>query len=215
MPRFRALKSAIRPWLRSSDWTPEQPLPPDLEGETPLASLVNPLFAALPEGGTMTERAAFALGRVLSRLYEQAPEEARNVVRRFLWHMNEESGNIGWGIPEAFGQTLAQSRPWPTCTIRFCSLIFWTRRGQHLVRSRPPAALVLHSRGHGAVRPARSDPGSAAGPAFGRLRRSRSGLPLSGRGAGRKIQSCGRRRGHPTTLTSIAAFSKGGAMVYG
>ena len=111
MPRFRALKSAIRPWLRSSDWTPEQPLPPDLEGETPLASLVNPLFAALPEGGTMTERAAFALGRVLSRLYEQAPEEARNVVRRFLWHMNEESGNIGWGIPEAFGQTLAQSRP--------------------------------------------------------------------------------------------------------
>ena len=28
MPRFRALKSAIRPWLRSSDWTPEQPLPP-------------------------------------------------------------------------------------------------------------------------------------------------------------------------------------------
>ena len=102
MPRFRALKSAIRPWLRSSDWTPEQPLPPDLEGETPLASLVNPLFAALPEGGTMTERAAFALGRVLSRLYEQAPEEARNVVRRFLWHMNEESGN---------------------------SLIFWTRRG--------------------------------------------------------------------------------------
>lgn len=111
MPRFRALKSAIRPWLRSSAWTSEQPLPPGLESETPLASLVNPLFATLPEGRPVTERAAFALGRVLGRLYEQSPEEARNVVRRFLWHMNEESGNIGWGIPEAFGQTLAQSRP--------------------------------------------------------------------------------------------------------
>ena len=28
-----------------------------------------------------------------------------------MWHMNEESGNIGWGIPEAFGEALAQSRP--------------------------------------------------------------------------------------------------------
>lgn len=111
MPRFRALKSAIRPWLRSSAWTAAQPLPPDLEGQASLAALVNPLFACLPEGGVTTERAAFALGRILSRLYERSPEDARNIVRRFLWHMNEESGNIGWGIPEAFGQTLAQSRP--------------------------------------------------------------------------------------------------------
>ena len=111
MPRFRALKSVIRPWLRSSAWTPAQPLPPGLEDQTPLAALVNPLFACLPEGDAATERAAFALGHVLSRLYEQSPEDARNIVRRFLWHMNEESGNIGWGIPEAFGQTLAQSRP--------------------------------------------------------------------------------------------------------
>ncbi|MCH5277816.1 MAG: HEAT repeat domain-containing protein [Desulfovibrionaceae bacterium] len=111
MPRFRALKSTIRPWLRSSAWTPAQPLPPDVEERTPLAALVNPLFACLPEGDMVTDRAAFALGRVLSRLYEESPDDARNIVRRFLWHMNEESGNIGWGIPEAFGQTLAQSRP--------------------------------------------------------------------------------------------------------
>lgn len=111
MPRFRALKSVIRPWLRSSSWSPDQALPAGLEDETPLPALVNPLLACLPEGGETTRRAAFALGRVLSRLYDTAPEEAKNIVRRFLWHMNEESGNIGWGIPEAFGQTLAQSRP--------------------------------------------------------------------------------------------------------
>uniref|UniRef100_UPI0030793F60 DVU0298 family protein n=1 Tax=Desulfovibrio sp. TaxID=885 RepID=UPI0030793F60 len=28
-------------------------------------------------------------------------------LRRLMWHMNEESGNIGWGIPEAFGEVLA------------------------------------------------------------------------------------------------------------
>ena len=28
-----------------------------------------------------------------------------------MWHMNEESGNIGWGIPEAFAETLAQVPP--------------------------------------------------------------------------------------------------------
>lgn len=115
MPRFRSLKAFIRPWLRRADWSPAQALPPDLadgpEGGTSLLSLVNPLFACLPEGDVMTERAAFALGGVLSRLYAIAPEETKNIIRRFMWHMNEESGNIGWGIPDAFGQTLAQSRP--------------------------------------------------------------------------------------------------------
>ena len=59
----------------------------------------------------MTDRAAYALGTVMALLYADSPEAAKNVVRRFMWHMNEESGNIGWGIPEAFGQTLAQCRP--------------------------------------------------------------------------------------------------------
>ena len=35
-------------------------------------------------------------------------EEGRNVLRRLMWHMNEESGNIGWGIPEAFAAVLCR-----------------------------------------------------------------------------------------------------------
>ena len=112
MPRFRSLKVLVRSWFRSSDWTKEKPLPPECseEGVSTL-SLVNPLFACLTEGGDMTDRAAYALGGVMAKLYEESHEEAKNVVRRFMWHMNEESGNIGWGIPEAFGETLAQSAP--------------------------------------------------------------------------------------------------------
>jgi len=112
MPRFRSLKVLVRSWFRSSEWTKEHPLPPECseEGVSTL-SLVNPLFACLTEGGDMTDRAAYALGGVMARLYEESNEEAKNIVRRFMWHMNEESGNIGWGIPEAFGETLAQSAP--------------------------------------------------------------------------------------------------------
>ena len=30
-------------------------------------------------------------------------------MRRLMWHMNEESGNIGWGIPEAFAEACCAS----------------------------------------------------------------------------------------------------------
>jgi hypothetical protein len=111
MARFRTLKTRIRPWLKRADWIPENSLPDDISGDDSLLSLVNPLLACLPEGGIITDRAAFALGGVLSKLYNIAPEEAKNAVRRLMWHMNEESGNIGWGVPEAFEEALAQSRP--------------------------------------------------------------------------------------------------------
>lgn len=112
MPRFRSLKNSLRTWFRDGSWSENQPLPPECDSEdiTPL-SLANALFACLTEGGTTAGRAAFAMGGVMARVYEQSPEDARNIVRRFMWHMNEESGNIGWGIPEAFGETLAQCPP--------------------------------------------------------------------------------------------------------
>lgn len=118
MPRFRALKNTVRNWIHREDWSADQPLPPDISPDaapenrqTDPASLIGPLFACLPEGSPFTERAAAALGGVLRVLRQERPEEAKNVIRRFMWHMNEESGNIGWGIPEAFGEALAQSRP--------------------------------------------------------------------------------------------------------
>ncbi len=112
MPRFRSLKSLVRNWFRSADWSIEQPLPAECyEDGVSALSLVNPLFACLTEGGDMTDRAAYALGGVMAKVYEESHEDAKNIVRRFMWHMNEESGNIGWGIPEAFGETLAQCPP--------------------------------------------------------------------------------------------------------
>ena len=41
---------------------------------------------------------------------DQAPrglEQIRDIIRRLLWTMNDESGNVGWFAPEAIGEILA------------------------------------------------------------------------------------------------------------
>lgn len=75
------------------------------------AELVDPLIALLyrPEE-ELHWRVVESLGRVTARLAEQALEAARIVVRRLMWSLNEESGGIGWGAPEAMGEMLARHR---------------------------------------------------------------------------------------------------------
>jgi len=36
-------------------------------------------------------------------------ESARVVMRRLMWNLNDESGGIGWGSPEAMGEIMAQN----------------------------------------------------------------------------------------------------------
>lgn len=106
-PHFHVIKAALRQGLaeeREDDW-----LACRARLETrPARELANPLLACLPLGGRATRRAAAALGRAVARLAEEdSLENARIVVRRLMWQMNEESGNIGWGVPEAFAEILA------------------------------------------------------------------------------------------------------------
>ena len=69
--------------------------------------LVNPLFSALsrPEE-TVRWHAISAFGQVVPRLADQDMEAARIVMRRFLWSLNDESGGIGWGAPEAMAEIM-------------------------------------------------------------------------------------------------------------
>jgi hypothetical protein len=44
----------------------------------------------------------------VSALAEKNLEAARNMMRRFIWQLNQESGSIGWGIPEVMGEVMAR-----------------------------------------------------------------------------------------------------------
>ncbi len=48
-----------------------------------------------------------ALGLLMNDLAQQNMEDARLIMRRILWSLNEESGGIGWGMPEALGEVMA------------------------------------------------------------------------------------------------------------
>lgn len=102
MAQFRALKTTLRAALACPDW---------YEQATPLLEqyghqCVGPLFSFLLLGEAMTGRAALCLGEVVATMAEKNMESGRVIMRRFMWHMNEESGNIGWGIPEAMSACL-------------------------------------------------------------------------------------------------------------
>jgi hypothetical protein len=69
---------------------------------------VNPLFSFLYSGEDQIRwRAVTAMGVVVGHLADHAMESARVVMRRFMWNLNDESGGIGWGSPEAMGEITA------------------------------------------------------------------------------------------------------------
>lgn len=103
MTRMRTNKVLIREALDAPDWRERLDR---LTAKAP-RSFVGPLMSCLAQGGTQAGRAAAALGACVAALAREAPEDARVVMRRFMWHMNEESGNLGWGIPQSMAETLA------------------------------------------------------------------------------------------------------------
>lgn len=69
--------------------------------------LVNPLFSALYRPEEMLRWHTVTLfGEVLNRLALKDMEAARIVMRRYLWSLNDESGGIGWGAPEAMAEAM-------------------------------------------------------------------------------------------------------------
>jgi HEAT repeat protein len=78
--------------------------------EFPPRKGIQALFSALcTTEGERKWRAVRALGHLVAGLAQKDLEGARNLIRRLLWSLNEESGSMGWGAPEAFGEILARS----------------------------------------------------------------------------------------------------------
>ena len=76
--------------------------------QLPAAKVINPLIGALcSTSETVRWHAITALGPLIADLADQDMEAARVVMRRFMWSLNDESGGIGWGVPEAMGEVLS------------------------------------------------------------------------------------------------------------
>lgn len=118
MAKFRQLKMELRERLVAEGWREY------LSGLAAVAApqvYVGPLFALLPQTGLTHWRGITGLGLVVPALARQRMEEARVVMRRLMWHMNEESGNIGWGIAESMGEILGHS---PELAKEFSRVLF-------------------------------------------------------------------------------------------
>ncbi len=74
----------------------------------PPETLLNALFSGICHADPKTRwHAITAMGATVARLADQDMEAARVVMRRFMWSLNDESGGIGWGAPEAMAECLA------------------------------------------------------------------------------------------------------------
>ncbi|MBI9091016.1 MAG: hypothetical protein JEZ12_17530 [Desulfobacterium sp.] len=75
----------------------------------PPKRVVNPLFSYIQScDGRIKTRAVTAMGKVVAALADQEMEAARIVMRRLMWSLNDESGGIGWGAPEAMAEIMAE-----------------------------------------------------------------------------------------------------------
>ena len=71
--------------------------------------VVNPLFSALCSPNEIVKwHAVTAFGWVVPNIANEDFESARVIMRRFLWSLNDESGGIGWGAPEAMAEIMVQ-----------------------------------------------------------------------------------------------------------
>lgn len=112
MAHFRDLKRRVRELLLGRNWREALE---DLAA-VPARRLPGPLFSLLLDKDELVRwRAVEAFGRTIARMAEshepgEGLEAARVVLRQCLWRMNEESGGLGWGIPETLGESLARHR---------------------------------------------------------------------------------------------------------
>ena len=77
----------------------------------PQRKLLPALYSVLcREEEQVRRRAAEAVGIIVSEIAREDPETGRNIVRTLMWRLNEESGGVGWGAPEAMGEIFARHK---------------------------------------------------------------------------------------------------------
>lgn len=88
----------------------------------PDAQLTSHLFSYFYHMNELIKfRSTTAMGDLVLRISATSMEKARVILRRIMWNLNDESGGIGWGSPEAMGDILGKS---PELAKEFKSILF-------------------------------------------------------------------------------------------
>jgi hypothetical protein len=100
----RILRRRVRELLSSEDF--EQVLS-ELRKISPCKA-INPLISVFYDSDPeLRQKAINAFGQIVADLANEDMEAARVVMRRLMWTLNDESGGIGWGAPEAMAEAMA------------------------------------------------------------------------------------------------------------
>ena len=105
MANFRRLKPQLLALLKAPDW--EEQIESLLD--IPPRKVIGPLFSMLLHAPEIKWHAVTAFGVIVPAMAEQDIREGLFVMRRFLWNMQRNSSNSGWGISESMGEVMAQS----------------------------------------------------------------------------------------------------------
>lgn len=106
MPGFRQMKTKLLAVLNKPGW--QQSLQREIEASERPVEYVGPFLSFLLRED-VRRQATWGLALAVRTVAAEDKEAARTIMRRLMWSMNEESGNIGWGIPEAMGAILAKT----------------------------------------------------------------------------------------------------------
>ena len=113
----RTVKKAVFAILGADDWEARL----SELAAYPEEKVIGPLFSALCNSDLLIRwHAVTAFGLVMPSLAAGNMERARVVMRRFIWNLNDESGGIGWGAPEAMGEIMANT---PSLAKEFHSIL--------------------------------------------------------------------------------------------
>lgn len=104
----------------------------DRLAQIPDAQLTGHLFSYFYNKDELIKfRSVTAMGELVARIADNSMEQARIILRRIMWNLNDESGGIGWGSPEAMGEILSKS---PALAREFKSILFsyLDHKGNHI-----------------------------------------------------------------------------------
>lgn len=106
-PHFRKIKKQVGQILLSENREDAF----DQLRQIPEKVLAGPLFSHFYSLDDLIRfRSSAAMGDLTQRLAKNKIEDARIILRRLMWNLNDESGGIGWGSVEAMGEILKRNK---------------------------------------------------------------------------------------------------------